>query len=143
MKFCLESCNIMVIFIQPVPASLVIFLQAWLYSVYVHIYNEKKFRSYIIHKDPKAHCVHGSKSWALGQKYFKTRVELFSLKKTFGRKTVKSMEQKTWVFCQIDVQEFHLRKEMVYTGNTVHGTCPPERRKIAEKTFGDATYRDA
>jgi hypothetical protein len=67
MKFCLESCNIMVIFIQPVPASLVIFLQSW--------------------------------------------VESFSLKNTFGRKTVNSMEQKTCVFCQNDVQEFHLRKE--------------------------------
>ncbi len=39
---------------------------------------------------------------------FKTRVESGFLLKSANRKTVNNMEQKTWVLCQIDVQEFHL-----------------------------------
>jgi hypothetical protein len=41
---------------------------------------------------------------------FETRVKFCFLYKTASRKTVNSMEQKNRIFCQIDVQEFHLWK---------------------------------
>jgi hypothetical protein len=52
--------------------------------------------------------------------FYKTRVEPGFLEKFASRNTVNSMEQKTIVFCHIDVQEYHLwwilQKTIIYSG---------------------------
>ncbi len=52
--------------------------------------------------------------------FLKTRVEPGFLEKSAGRNTVNSKEQKTIVFCHIDVQEYHLwwilQKTKLYSG---------------------------
>jgi hypothetical protein len=53
------------------------------------------------------------------------------------------MEQKLESFVKMMFKNSISGKKRYTRGNTVHGTFPPERRRIAEKTYGDATYRDA
>jgi hypothetical protein len=52
--------------------------------------------------------------------FYKTRVEPGFLEKSASRNTMNSMEQKTIVFCHIDVQEYHLwwilQKTIIYSG---------------------------